>query len=74
MVLHALGLAVPGDMEGHVPAGAFEPPWLQARPVRITAPAEPFEASSPQASVDIVYTEEEEKALAARLRALGYIE
>jgi predicted AlkP superfamily phosphohydrolase/phosphomutase len=73
-MLHALGLAVPGDMEGRVPEAAFEPQWLQARPVRTTAPAEYSEAGSPQASVEIVYTEEEEKALAARLRALGYIE
>lgn len=74
MVLHSLGLAIPGDMEGCVPTGAFEPPWLQARPVRATAPAEPSEPAAPQATVEIVYTEEEEAELATRLRALGYIE
>jgi len=74
MVLHSLGLAIPGDMEGCVPTGAFEPPWLQACPVRATAPAKPSEPTAPQATVEIVYTEEEEAELAARLRALGYIE
>ena len=74
MVLYSLGLAIPGNMEGHVPTVAFKPSWLEARPVCATSPAEPSEPASPQATVEIVYTEEEEKALAARLRALGYIE
>ena len=74
IVLYSLGLAIPEDMEGRVPTGAFKPSWLQARPVRATAPAETSEIASPQAAVEIVYTEEEEKELAARLRALGYIE
>lgn len=74
MVLYSLGLAIPGNMEGRVPTGAFKPSWLQARPVGATAAAEPSVPASPQATVEIVYTEEEEAELAARLRALGYIE
>jgi len=73
-VLYSLGLAIPEDMEGRVPAGAFKPSWLQARPVRVTASARPSMPASPQATVEIMYTEEEEAELAARLRALGYIE
>jgi predicted AlkP superfamily phosphohydrolase/phosphomutase len=74
MVLYGLGLAIPGDMTGHVPTEAFESSWLQARPVRITGHPRHSVVGSQQDPVEIVYTEEEERELAARLRALGYIE
>jgi len=73
MVLYSLGLAVPGHMEGHVPIEVFTPSWLQARPVH-TATPESSVADSQWVDVEFVYTEEEEAELAARLRALGYIE
>jgi len=73
MLLYTLGLAIPEDMEGRVPIEAYRSWWLQVRPVR-KGTVEPSEPVSQQAAVEIVYTEEEEKELAARLRALGYIE
>jgi predicted AlkP superfamily phosphohydrolase/phosphomutase len=74
LVLYSLGLAVPSDMEGHVPTEAFRPSWLRARPVRTASTAGAVGVDSQPATVEIVYTEDEERELAARLRALGYIE
>jgi len=73
MTLYTLGVAIPEDVEGRVPTETYHPSWLHARPVR-TGTVEPSEPLSQQAPVEIVYTEEEERELAARLRALGYIE
>lgn len=74
MMLYALGLAIPEDMEGRVPPETYHASWLQACPVRTTASSELSVPTSPQATVELVYTEEEERELAERLRALGYIE
>jgi len=74
MVLYSLGLQVPENMGGRVPTGVFEGAFLQAHPIQATVPAGPSASASSQGAVEIVYTEEEEKELAARLRALGYIE
>jgi hypothetical protein len=74
MALHSLGLPIPVDMMGRVPVAAYDPSWLHAHPVQIAAYAESSVPASPQPTVEITYTEEEEAELAARLRALGYIE
>ena len=79
LLLHSLDLAVPADMEGRVPAGAFHPAWLRQRPVRTAAaPKAPEPQPEPVAAGaapdDSLFTKEDELKLAQRLRDLGYIE
>jgi predicted AlkP superfamily phosphohydrolase/phosphomutase len=77
LLLTALGLEVPADMEGKVPEGVFEPSWLGSRSVR-TAPASAGQPEAePQAepqTEEAFFTKEDELKLAQRLRDLGYIE
>jgi hypothetical protein len=71
-VLYTLGLPVPEDLEGRVPAEAFEPASLQAKPIRResrTQPPEPLTAPTAAAP-----DEAGEAELLKRLRALGYVE
>jgi predicted AlkP superfamily phosphohydrolase/phosphomutase len=74
-VLYSLGLPVPSDLEGKVPARVFSPVFLRQRPVEKGAPTHPpdpfadvSEASQPPLG------EEAEAEMVARLRALGYVE
>ena len=71
LLLHQLGLPVPEDMAGSVPAGLFEEGELERRPVR-SAPASNPAASGPEARVELA--PEEQAAVMERLRALGYVE
>jgi predicted AlkP superfamily phosphohydrolase/phosphomutase len=71
LMLHQLGLAVPDDMAGRVPAELFEPAEFRRRPVRtvavapaVTGPSAPAPELAP----------EEQTAVMQRLRALGYVE
>ena len=69
-LLHSLGLPVPEDFEGEVPAGFFSPEWLAAHPVRrgeATRAAVREEASE---EID----EGEKKQLIEQLQMLGYME
>jgi hypothetical protein len=67
LLLHTLGLPVPSEMEGRVPAEAFTSAALNVETTAPpTAPAEGPEAEA--------YDPEAEHAILARLRALGYTE
>ncbi len=70
-LLHALGLPVPGELEGRVPAEIFEPEFLRERPVRFEAPQQETlvlaaSAGGPNESMDA--------EIMGQLRALGYME
>jgi len=67
-VLHAMGLAVPSDMDGHVLADAFSAEYMAAFPV---VTGDPRGSGAPAADVD--YTEEGEQEIIDRLRGLGYM-
>jgi predicted AlkP superfamily phosphohydrolase/phosphomutase len=67
-VLHAMGLPVPADMDGHVLESAFTAEYRDAFPVQMAAPAAVSEAAT---GVD--YTKEGEKEIMDRLRGLGYL-
>ena len=69
LILHSLGLEVPADMEGRVPTEALDPTWLDRCGVRHG----PAEHVPRRREISSVYTEEDERILAERLRALGYI-
>jgi len=73
LILHQLGLAVPEDIAGRLPAEIFEPGELERRPLRsapASAPPAPLEASAE----DLALEPEEQAVLLDRLRALGYVE
>jgi arylsulfatase A-like enzyme len=63
-ILHAVGLAIPGDMDGRV----LERLFCDRRPVRIEA-ADNYELSEARD-----YGAPETELLEQRLRALGYVE
>lgn len=73
LLLHALDLEIPADMEGRVPEAALEPSWLRSRPIRRAAAARVEEEREPQAE-EAFFTKEDELKLAQRLRDLGYID
>ncbi|MEI6126776.1 MAG: alkaline phosphatase family protein [Pseudomonadota bacterium] len=74
LVLYCLGLPVPDDMEGRVPAEIFEPSLLERQPVVIGKASQPVAAAAEQSKEESGYDDETEAIIAARLRDLGYIE
>ena len=71
-VLHAMGLPVPSDMDGHVLAGAFVEGYLSAFPVQIADKG--GSAGSPAGEMPAMdYTAEGEKEIVERLKGLGYL-
>ncbi|GIX45857.1 MAG: nucleotide pyrophosphatase [Candidatus Tectimicrobiota bacterium] len=70
-LLYSLDLAIPADIDAQFPQALFEPAWLRAAPPRVSDAALPL-SSSPEAST--VLSDEEEAAMVARLKALGYLE
>jgi predicted AlkP superfamily phosphohydrolase/phosphomutase len=73
LLLYSLGLEIPDDLEGTLPAAAFDPSWLQRHPSRRTARAV-GDAPVPAAAEEARFTADDERKLAQRLRDLGYIE
>jgi hypothetical protein len=72
LLLHQLGLPVPQDMAGSVPAALFEDGELERRPVRAAPASAPRSAAGPELKVELA--PEEQAAVMERLRALGYVE
>ena len=66
-LMWALGLDVPGVMDGRVLTDAIEPELLAAHPVRIG------DADAATAGEAAVYSADEEEQLAAHLEELGYL-
>lgn len=69
ILLHALGVPVPEDLEGRVPLDAFKTEWIRAHPVAVGEPTRPpaiFPAAPPE--------RDGEEQVLARLKALGYLE
>ena len=72
LILHRLGLEVPDDMAGRLPAEIFRPEELERRPLRRSA-ARSWTASE-RDSADLELDPDEQAAVLQRLRALGYVE
>jgi predicted AlkP superfamily phosphohydrolase/phosphomutase len=70
LILYALGVPIPDDLDGRLPSEVFLPEHLERRPPA-TAPAvhEPAERDAA-----VTYDPEEEATIVGRLRALGYVE
>lgn len=67
-ILHLLDLPVPTDMDGRVLAGAFDPAYLAAHPVRYREEGEDRTRGAQE------LTPEEEAEIVSRLTALGYLD
>jgi predicted AlkP superfamily phosphohydrolase/phosphomutase len=68
VILHLLGLPVPADMDGRVPAFAFRESFLAEHPVRAGAAGEAAAAGTS------AYDSEEEQAIKDRLEGIGYLD
>jgi predicted AlkP superfamily phosphohydrolase/phosphomutase len=71
-LLYGLGLPVPSDMEGAVAVSAFEPPFVNARPIRKETAS--LSTRTPRDEHEHSRLEAEETAeVLERFRALGYL-
>jgi hypothetical protein len=71
VILHALGLPVPAELEGRVPEELFEPEYLRSHPIWFDTPGErAFAAAAPSSEIDPRMQAE----VVGHLRALGYME
>ena len=73
LLLYSLGLAIPADLEGRLPVEALESKALRERPAASAEPGR-TESAPAQPAQESVFSAEDEKIMAERLRALGYIE
>lgn len=80
LLLHSLGLEIPGDYEGQFPAAFYEADYLSSDPPRKAQGSAAASAAVPAASPAAPAAEEanldddEEAAIMERLRGLGYVE
>jgi predicted AlkP superfamily phosphohydrolase/phosphomutase len=77
MLLHCLGVSIPDDLDGRLPAGAFDPADLRRRPPQYAEgrPELPPDAGDPEtADAGPGYDADEEAIVLKRLQALGYLE
>lgn len=73
LILHRLGLGIPDDLTGRLPTEILEPAELERHPSRSVAAA-PAPVWAAPANVSAELQPEEQTAVMARLRALGYVE
>jgi predicted AlkP superfamily phosphohydrolase/phosphomutase len=69
-LLYSLGLAVPSDFEGSVPAGMFTDAWKATHPILIGAPTLSGQGKQQTETMD----EEEKQKIMEQLQMLGYME
>ncbi len=72
-ILHDLGLPIPADFEGSVPAQALLPGFRERKRAVSVPNSEPVPVVAPRSSKSML-SQDDEKKLAAHLRALGYLE
>jgi predicted AlkP superfamily phosphohydrolase/phosphomutase len=74
LLLYSLDVAIPADMEGHVPTEALEPAALRVRPIHTVSPFETTVTQTSQIEAHTGMDEESERTIIKRLRALGYMQ
>jgi predicted AlkP superfamily phosphohydrolase/phosphomutase len=74
LVLCSLGLPIPADFEGRLPTAAIQPSLLRKGTLSSGGPTEPTKDGRADTDEEHVLSPEDEKIMADRLRALGYIE
>ena len=73
-LLYTLGLSVPEDMEGRVIRDLFEPTALRRHPVQVSGASEPVRSHRKSCKDKRGFDDAVETEVAARLRALGYLD
>lgn len=73
-LLYSLDLPIPQEMEGRVAKGLYMPACLEQRPPKAEARSEAAAAPNKGVGDRLLFDAEAEAEMAARLRALGYIE
>ncbi len=68
-VLHLLGIPVPGTMDGHVLTGALETRFLEEHPVR----RDESDGLATTPGDDVGYSTDDDEAVRAHLRGMGYV-
>ena len=68
-----MGLPIPSDMDGKVPAEVFGSRWLEAHPVGEGEPMQYWPSETEALSHDQAISSEDEEQIKERLRELGYI-
>lgn len=71
VVAHSLGLEIPADFEGKVPASLYTQDWLDSHPLRVGGQTQ---AQSPEKGAGEDADDEQREELLAQLRLLGYLE
>ncbi len=74
VLLYCLGLPIPGDVEGNLPAELFDESTLRKVPVRDGEATQVGVAEQGDRDQEYTLSPEDEAEIARRLRALGYIE
>ncbi|MBZ0168031.1 Type I phosphodiesterase / nucleotide pyrophosphatase [Candidatus Methylomirabilis lanthanidiphila] len=69
ILLYALGIPVPEDLEGRVPPGLFKPAFVTTHPIMMGGPTIP-----PETFPSVAVEGEGEQEVMARLKALGYVD
>ncbi|MEM1429109.1 MAG: alkaline phosphatase family protein [Pseudomonadota bacterium] len=74
IMAHSLGLEIPKEFEGKVPAKLYDPDWRAENPVRVAREAAPETATGAVARTEDDPSDEQKEEMLAQLRLLGYIE
>ncbi len=74
LLAHSVGLEIPREYEGAVPAGFYQSDYLAQFPIRVSASAQTGALQSQPASSEDDLDDEERAIMIDRLRSLGYME
>ncbi|WP_372884160.1 alkaline phosphatase family protein [Shimia sp.] len=72
IMAHSMGLEVPAEFEGKIPATLYDPDWRAENPVKKAKPVTAPAAAKPRPAEEASAAQKEE--MLAQLRLLGYIE
>lgn len=74
VVAHSMGMRVPVEFEGKVPADLYTEAWLSTHPVEISGHTDADAAPKAKSTNDEEISDDQRAEMLAQLRALGYIE
>lgn len=74
VVAHAMGLDIPIDYEGKVPADLYSEAWLDRHPVRVVGHSDDSATSAPSDAEKGAMSAGQREEMLAQLRLLGYLE
>jgi len=74
IVAHAMGIDIPVDYEGRVPADLYSEAWLDRHPVRVTGESDNGSGPTAAEPARNEINEDQREEMLAQLRLLGYLE